>query len=159
MDGAVAVNAILLQRATVLQMLAVEHQPLLVRRRPLHVLELALQVRHSVPTGDPHGVASAGEGLDVDLHLLLLPLPHRARHIAVLKQAVDVQPGAGASGRGLSPLGLGVLAVSEHRGAHQGGEPRSYQLTAGAMATTATAVATAGVYVVPQGGSGVRAGW
>ena len=57
------------QRAPVLQLLPGEDEPLLVRRDPLLVLDLGLDVVDGVAALDLEGDGLAGQGLDEDLHL------------------------------------------------------------------------------------------
>jgi len=69
-------NVIITQRPPILQLLARKDETLLVRRDPLLVLDLGLDVVDSVAGLDLEGDGLAREGLDEAIYVLILVFMH-----------------------------------------------------------------------------------
>ena len=74
MEGGLLLDVVVGEGPSVLELLASEDQPLLVRGDALLVLDLGLDVLDGVGGLDLKGDGLASEGLDEDLHLLIWKL-------------------------------------------------------------------------------------
>ena len=74
MKGGLLLDVVVGEGPSVLELLASEDQPLLVRGDALLVLDLGLDVLDGVGGLDLKGDGLASEGLDKDLHLLIRKL-------------------------------------------------------------------------------------
>ena len=93
MERGLLLDIVVRQRPAVLQLLAREDQPLLVRRDALLVLDLGLDIVNGVRWLDLEGDGLAGERLDKDLHGFFFCelLPGQGAHREVRRAVWDAK--------------------------------------------------------------------
>merc|ERR1711923_561651 len=92
MEGALLLDVVVGEGSSVLQLLASEDQPLLIRGDSLLILDLGLDVLDGVRGLDLEGDGLAGEGLDEDLHA-----SSQSEHKVKSALLLDVVVGEGSS--------------------------------------------------------------